>query len=136
MNKRLALTKNYEVKEQEFYKIYFDIYNITSETRLQKRELEFLTILCAKPMGFRMMKHTSHNIKSGKQELAEEMGISINGISNLIRPLLQQQILLINEEEELEFNKSLNSLRQTIKDSIKEGNFEFSYNLSFKIEQQ
>ena len=136
MEKQLVLTNEYDVKEQEFYKIYFDIYNITSNIRLQKRELEFLTILCAKPMNFVLMKHTSHNIKSGKQDLADEMGITINGISNLIRPLIKQQILLISEEEELVFNPAINSLRKTIKENTEDKDFNFSYNLSFKIKQQ
>jgi hypothetical protein len=136
MEKKLALTSKYKLEEKEFYKVYFDIYNITSQTKLQKRELEFLVILCTKPIEFRLLKHTRHNVKSGKQELAEDMEISINGISNLIRPLITQQILLINEEEELEFNPSINHLRKTIKENIESGEFEFNYNLSFKITQR
>tara|TARA_R110000764_G_scaffold20407_5_gene52424 strand:- start:336 stop:746 length:411 start_codon:yes stop_codon:yes gene_type:complete len=136
MNKKLELVSSYILKEKEFYKLYFEIYNITSAIKLQKRELELLTILCAKEMNFRLMKHASHNIKSGKVELAGEMGISKNQISNLLRPLIAQQILLVNEEEELEFNSSINNLRSTIKENIKKEDFSFNYNLSFKIEQQ
>jgi hypothetical protein len=53
----------------------------------------------------------------------------------LIRELIKHGILQFNEEEEIIFNAAIQSLRKVIKENIEKGDFNFSYNLNFKLER-
>ena len=67
------------------------------------------------------------------KKLAKELGVTVNQVSNLIRPLIERRMLIENEEEELLLNPNINILRKTIKENLQNGDFEFDYTLNFKI---
>lgn len=127
------LIRKHSEKEIGFYRIYFEILNINSTKKLTKRELQLLSIICSKPMQYTLFKRNPRNTADNKTELAKELGVSINQVSNLIRPLIQRGIMLTNEEEEFVLNENITLLRKTIKDNLKNGDFEFDYTLNFKI---
>ena len=127
------LVKKYTSKEKEFYNIYFEIFNMTSKKRLTAREREFLSILCSKPLSFILLKRSARKKADNKSLLAKELGVTVNQVSNLIRPLIERRMLIENEEEELLLNPNINILRKTIKENLKNGDFEFDYTLNFKI---
>jgi uncharacterized membrane protein len=136
--KKAVINVEYVSKEKEFYVIYFNILNLKKETHktITAQEITFLSILCALPLSTRMLKREKANVFSLKQDIAIQLGVTKNQISNLINSIYKHGVLKENEEEEIVFSKEIEIVRKTIKENLKEGDFEFDYTLNFKIEQQ
>jgi len=131
---RKQIITKYDVDEAGFYELYFNI--LATKIKISPRGMELLILWCSKPMTFVLDKRSERAEGSNKNLLAKELNISVNQISNLIRPLLIDGIVIINEEEELVFNNNITILRKTIKENIENEDFNFNYILNFNIKKK
>ncbi len=119
--------------ETEFYQVYFNLLNLyRSRTyRLTPREIELLSLLCAKPMNFILDSEKSGNGKSKKYILASDMKVSPPAVYPLIKNLNKKKILILSEDGFYNVPDNVNSLRRVIKEKLSQGNFNFDYIFNF-----
>lgn len=128
-----VIKDKYEVTEREFYKIYFNIFNIKLENKLTPREIETLSILCSKPMNYHLDSNRSPNGKSKRQEIGEEMGVNKTIVYGFISGIVQKGLLIKKSDDFFELPEGIKKLRAAIKENLKSGTFVFDYTFNFTV---
>jgi len=130
------ITENYELTEQEFYVLYFNIQNIKREDKLTEEQIKLLSIICSKPLNFYLDSKKSPKGRSKKYELGDDMGKSRTGIYGYLIGLEQKGVLTKGSDGFLELPQGVQNLRKVIKSKLqKEKTFNFEYVFNFMLHE-
>jgi len=131
-----VIKDEYKVEEKEFYRIYFNIFNIKLDKKLTPQEIEVLAILCSKPMNFYLDSKRAANHKSRKYEIAEELGVNKTVIYGFLNGLVSKGLLIKKSDDFMELPQGIQTLRSAIKSNIKQNpkkEFVFDYTFNFTV---
>ncbi len=129
-----VIKDKYEVKEKEFYRIYFNIINIKLPKKLTPQEIEVLCIICSKPLNFYLDSKRAANHKSRKYEIAEELGVNKTVVYGFLNGLMSKGLLIKKSDDFIELPEGIQKLRTVIKNNLKTGApFTFDYVFNFTV---
>lgn len=129
-----TVRNEFALTEYQFYRMYLEIQNAVVPKKLTNQEIELMSIICCKPMGWLLDSKKSTNGRSKKYELAEELGIKSPAIYALILSIQSKDYLIKADDDFLYLPKPIDSFRKVIKEKLKqEGEFTFDYVFRFKI---
>lgn len=125
-----VIKDKYEVNEKEFYRIYFNIFNIKLTKKLTPQEIEVLSIICSKPMNFLLDSKKSPVRKSRKHELADDLGVERTAIYGFLKGLVSKGLLIKKSDDFLELPEGIQKLRAAIKANPKPFMFDYTFNFT------
>lgn len=125
-----------EIREKEFYTVYFNLYNLKQkQTRqLTKKEIEFLTFVCYRDKSLEISKNRHQNGLTERKELADDFGLPIKSMYGLLSKLEKKGALKVDEDEFLRLAPAVEGVRDYIKQQLEQNEvFEFDYCFLFKV---